>query len=319
MAEPAGDPRVPGGEQAARGRHPIQVVAGRTGLGLERIRQWERRYGVVTPERTEGGHRLYSDQDVERLRLLARAIAAGRRISDIAAMSDADLEGLVREDSMERESAADATDDEATAEFIDACMERVNRLDGVELEALLRRWASTRGVTDFVLRAVGPLLDRIGADWQAGTIRASQEHLASAVLRTVLMELASMAGGPERHPRIVVATPQGAVHELGALMIAALASAEGWAVTYLGPDLPGKDVAWVASESSARAVALSIVHPAGDPGVADELRNLLEELPKDVSLIVGGRASSSYEAALRDPRATRGGLAQFVEVLRSIR
>jgi methanogenic corrinoid protein MtbC1 len=101
-------------------------------------------------------------------------------------------------------------------------------------------------------------------------------------------------------------------------MIAALATAEGWAVTYLGADLPAKDVARAAEETGARGVALSIIHPAGDPKISAQLRSLRDALPHGVSLIVGGQASESYTAALDSPSCDRPKLNRFADTLRSI-
>src|SRR5687768_12427129 len=78
-------------------RHPIGVVADRTGLSPDVLRVWERRYGVVEPQRSAGGQRLYSDADVERLVLLHRATRGGHGISHVASLSRAKLEDLVGE------------------------------------------------------------------------------------------------------------------------------------------------------------------------------------------------------------------------------
>mgnify|MGYP005869190105 CR=1 FL=1 len=82
----------------SKAQHPIQVVSRRTGLGLDLIRAWERRYGLVEPSRSETGRRLYTDADIERLILLRRATEGGRRISDVASLSDDQLRELLRED-----------------------------------------------------------------------------------------------------------------------------------------------------------------------------------------------------------------------------
>ena len=76
-------------------RHPIRVVARRTGITLHVLRAWERRYAVVEPGRTEGGQRLYSDADIERLKLLRDAVASGRSISQVAPLGEAALAELV--------------------------------------------------------------------------------------------------------------------------------------------------------------------------------------------------------------------------------
>src|SRR6476661_3084343 len=90
----------------AAARHPIAVVAERTGLSQDVLRVWERRYGVVTPKRGPGGQRLYSDADVERLALLHAATRAGRGIGQVAGLTTHAIAALVDEDSAARERRA---------------------------------------------------------------------------------------------------------------------------------------------------------------------------------------------------------------------
>ena len=80
---------------AGRRKHPIRVVTTRTGLTPDLLRAWERRYGVVTPTRSTGGQRLYSDADVERLAMLHRAVLSGRAIRTVAELTDDELAALV--------------------------------------------------------------------------------------------------------------------------------------------------------------------------------------------------------------------------------
>ena len=85
-------------ESSDKPRHPIGVVSQRTGLPQDVLRAWERRYAAVVPQRTPTGRRLYTDLDIQRLRLLRDAVAGGRRISDVANLGVAELEALVGED-----------------------------------------------------------------------------------------------------------------------------------------------------------------------------------------------------------------------------
>jgi MerR family transcriptional regulator, light-induced transcriptional regulator len=96
----------------------------------------------------------------------------------------------------------------------------------------------------------------------------------------------------------VVSTPQGQLHELGAVMATALASEQGWHAVYLGPSLPAAEIAGIASQSRARAVALSIVYPEDDPNVEQELHDLRRFLPGNIVIIADGRAVEHYHAAL---------------------
>jgi methylmalonyl-CoA mutase cobalamin-binding subunit len=96
----------------------------------------------------------------------------------------------------------------------------------------------------------------------------------------------------------VVATPSGHLHELGAMVAAAVASAAGWRVSYLGCNLPAGEIAACALRAGARAVALGISYPSGDAAVAAELRSLRDLLPRETELMVGGRAAASYRGAV---------------------
>ena len=86
------------GDLSKKPRHLIQVVGRRTGISSDVIRAWERRYGAVISQRTDTNRRLYTDDDIEKLTLLKRAINAGRRIGDIANLSYDDLFELVMGD-----------------------------------------------------------------------------------------------------------------------------------------------------------------------------------------------------------------------------
>jgi DNA-binding transcriptional MerR regulator/methylmalonyl-CoA mutase cobalamin-binding subunit len=298
-------PTVRAGQQ----RHPMRVVTRRTGLSPDLLRAWERRYDVVTPSRTEGGRRLYSDTDIERLRLLYRATLAGRSIGLVAELPTEALTALVRQD-----AAADATAEAqhasrgvqprdgdapmAAADYRADAMRAIERLDATALEATLRRATIALSSIALLDGLLVPLLEDVGAHWREGTLRPVHEHLASMMVRRALDGVVESASPPLATASVVVATPSGQLHELGALLVAASAATEGWRVTYLGPDLPAEDIAECAVRTRARAVALSVVYPTGDPTVGDELRRLRAALPKRTALLVGGAAAPSYSAAL---------------------
>jgi DNA-binding transcriptional MerR regulator/methylmalonyl-CoA mutase cobalamin-binding subunit len=281
-------------------RHPIQVVARRTGLTLDLLRAWEKRYGVVEPARSEGGRRLYSDDDVERLRLLRRASEAGRRISRISQLSVDELAAMVEEDSREEvaEQTAARTDLSAGI-FLKASLSAVERLDPRELEATLKRALVTLSGPVLIDGVLAPLLEQIGEQWCHGLLSPANEHLASAIVVRILGDVISAAEPTGTAPNLVVATPAGQVHEFGALFVAATAAADGWRVTYLGRDLPGGDIAATANATGAEAVALSIVSRAPDAGELEgALLELRKKLSGDVPILVGGASADSYVKVL---------------------
>lgn len=293
-------------------RHPIGVVTQRTGLTTHALRAWERRYGAVEPGRSEGGHRLYSDADVERLRLLHELTLHGHQIGQIADLPDPRLRELLREDRRDEVTipaaegrAAAARERRFAGTVLEDAYDAVERLDSERLDALLRRGALLLNTSAFLGEVLIPLMTRIGEAWDNGELRPSHEHLASAVASRVTGWMMDVFEPPARAPVVVVGTPAGCRHELGALAAAVVAASEGWRVEYLGPDLPAEDLALAVRRSGARALALSLVYPAGEAGVAEELARLRGELPAGLPVVVGGAASESYASTLREIGAVR--------------
>ena len=278
--------------------HPIQVAVRRAGISADVLRAWEKRYATVTPRRTETGRRLYSDADIERLRLIKQAMIGGRRIGDVAALSTADLARLVEED--REEAHADPTPPGATAgavDFLASALEAVRRADQAALRAGLSRALLQLAPARFIDEVATPFMHRMGDMWERGEVTPGHEHAASEVMRQLLTEVLGMLH-PETGARtLVVATPSGQRHELGALLAATTAALEGWRVTYLGPDLPTTAIARVALDTQATAVALSVT--AADAELPAQLKALRRAVGKELPIFVGGQQASRLDGAQR--------------------
>jgi len=292
MKAPTADsPRTP--------RHPIAVVAERTGLSQDVLRVWERRYGVVTPKRGPGGQRLYSDADVERLTLLHAATGAGRGISQIAGLSTHALTALVDEDIAARERRAPpAVTTPDSAHVVSVALELARALDGAPLNELLRRAAARMGISAFLESVAAPLLRRIGDEWHAGRLAPSHEHLVSSVLHDIISETMRSFVPQPGAPGVLVTTPAGDRHSIGAALVGAAAAVEGWKVLYLGADLPAGDIADAARAAGVSVVAVSIVFVEDRDRVLAELRTLRARLPKKVALIAGGSGAGALATEL---------------------
>ena len=278
----------------ADSHHAIKVVARRTGLSAHVIRIWEKRYGAVAPKRTATNRRLYSEEQIERLNLLRDITQAGHSIGHIARLPVEKLRKLVPGNTVP--PGTDAT--LPAPGFLDDSIAAVKRLDFHALEDALTRAESALGAQGLLQRVVGPLAQAIGYLWRDGTITAAHEHFASAVIRTFLSHAARPFAGAADAPVLVVATPSGQLHELGALLAAASAANLGWHIIYLGASLPAAEIAGAAKQNHARAVALSLVYPEDDPRLEPELARLRELLPPAVTLLVGGRATTAYSETL---------------------
>jgi methanogenic corrinoid protein MtbC1 len=193
----------------------------------------------------------------------------------------------------------------SATDYLGDCVLAVERLDAAGLDVTVRRAALALPLRALLDTLVVPLLERVGTGWREGTLRPVHEHLASVILRRLLDRVIESANSPLATPHLVVATPAGQIHEFGALLLAATAAVEGWRVTYLGADLPAEDIVEAAVRIRAQAVGLSVVFPAGDPTLADELRRLRKTLPRNIALVVGGAASPAYDTVLDEIGAVR--------------
>lgn len=291
-------------QAATKAKHPIQVAARRSGLSADVIRVWERRYGAVKPERSGTNRRLYSDEDVERLLLLGQVTRAGRRIGDVAGLALKELRDMANEDKLAANKAGPLASarprTQPARNYLEACLDAIDQMDSVALDAVLSNASVDLSVPMLLEQLLMPLMREIGERWHDGTFRVAHEHLASALVRSFMGALRNVGPPPAGAPEIIVATPAGTRHEIGALMVAVLAASDGWRVTYLGPDLPAEDIAAATKSKGARAVALSIVYPTDDPQLGRELKRLGGQLGRDVSLLVGGASAHAYREVLDD-------------------
>jgi len=275
-------------------KYPIKVVSQMTGLSVFVIRAWEKRYDVVVPFRTETNRRLYSEENIEKLRLLNEAVQKGHNIGGIANLSIPDLKLILEK---ERSTTKKYLSEEVTSDvdsLLDTCVEAVKTYDAKELETILLKASSKLSQPQLIENLVVPLVYKLGELWHEGIIRVANEHLATAVIRSFLASLIDQNEPDENAPILISATPRGQDHELGAMIVGVTAAPLGWKVIYLGPNLPVEEIAAVADSLEAKVIALSIVYPGDDQQLKLDLQNLKRILPQNTSVIIGGRASADY-------------------------
>lgn len=281
--------------------YSIQAVARRTGLSAHVIRIWEQRYQAVEPRRTPTNRRLYAAGHIERLLLLQTVTQAGHRIGQVARLTTEQLRRLAVESGTRPEPSTTAAPTPRGAgihPLVESCLSAITMLDARTLHDALHEGARDLGALGVLQRVVAPLAQRIGERWREGILTAAHEHFATAALRVFLGNAAAPYGSVAQAPVLVVSTPAGQVHELGALLVGAVAANLGWQVTHLGASLPAAEIAGAARQCRARAVALSLVYPEDDPRLEGELIRLRESLPEDTVLLVGGRALPPYRGLL---------------------
>ena len=298
----------------------IQAVAERTGLTPHVIRAWERRYRAIEPERSAGKQRLYSEAEIERLVMLNRAVRGGHSIGKIAALPTEELRAMVANQATASRAVKSAMHDDPGAPFRSEALTALMQFDGPALEAALRRAVVTLGNQGLLRLTIGPLAQEVGERWRDGLLTAAHEHFFTASVKVFLGEMTRQYSTPLSAPRIIVATPLGQLHELGAVMAAATAANLGWRAIYLGPSLPAHEIAGAALRNEAGAVALSIVYPEDDPHLAQELTDLARLLPASTRILAGGRAARGYfETLVRLGALYADSIEEFGEQLDGLR
>jgi MerR family transcriptional regulator, light-induced transcriptional regulator len=279
-------------------KYPIKVVSQMTGLSVHVIRAWEKRYCVVEPDRTDTNRRLYSEEDIDKLKLLNDALRLGHHIGGVANLSLAELKILLSKETKStieiKNDFTPVSSEKIVEELLSESLEAIKDYNAKKLESILLNASSKLTQPILIESLIIPLVYKVGDLWHSGELRVANEHLASSVIRGFLYNLLDSYSLNDSAPVMVTATPRGQEHELGALIAGVVAASSGWKVIYLGSNLPAEEIGAVVSHLKARVVALSIVYPNDDLHLKHELKKSKHLLPDGVSIIVGGRAASGY-------------------------
>jgi MerR family transcriptional regulator, light-induced transcriptional regulator len=288
-----------------RGHLRIGELSRRTDTSVDLLRAWEKRYGLLDPDRSDGGFRLYSDDDVERVRAMQAHLADGLAAAEAARRALESPVGLAKTDGGElvvqsRRELADALEHFAEGRA-NAVLDRV--LGSLSIEAVLR---------DVVL----PYLHDLGDAWSRGEITVAQEHFASNVLRGRLLGVGRGWGeGPG--PHALLACPPREQHDLGLIAFGLALRNRGWRITYLGQDTPVSTLVEEVRhlEPDRVVVAASAAERLGD--VVEDLAALAQVAPLAIggagataelaeqagATLLGGDPVSAAELLTRDHRA----------------
>ena len=278
----------------------IAAVERDTGLSKDTLRVWERRYGFPNPERDHFGERIYSIDQVDRLRAIRRLMDTGYRPGKIIGLSLEDLQALAESVS---QPAPIASEDQAAD--LDQFM---NFLKSHEIEDL-RRQLSQRvlrlGLARFVTELVAPLTEKVGDTWARGQLEIYEEHLFTAVVQSVLLQGMSQLPlqGAGESPKVLLTTINNEPHALGLLMAECMFAQMGCDRISLGPRTPVADLASAARVMNADIVALSFSSHSSPKDALSGLTQLREQLPAHTVIWVGGSAATLR--LVTDPNVAR--------------
>ena len=257
---------------------PIRTVSTLTGVNAITLRAWERRYGLVKPMRTAGGHRVYTRTDIDSihsiLAMLENGVAIGRVRDALPVRAPADGRGRAK-GPWERYRGQMAA---AVAQF-----------DEGRLEELYNELLSLHSMDHVTREVLMPLLRTMGERWQTAVGAIAEEHFLGVYLRNKLGARFHHRGSGATGPKLVLACLPGEQHEVGIFLFALAAHDHGFRLVLLGADMPLSELGYAARRSQASAIILS---SSTDPKTAvleTELPSLVREA--GVPVFVGGPTS----------------------------
>jgi methanogenic corrinoid protein MtbC1 len=272
----------------------MRVVARRTGLSADLIRAWEKRYQAISPHRTDGNARRYSQLEIQRLELLRDVVAQGHSIGDVARLPNDALTRLL-------ESQPNGPQPSAVDETLTAYVAAIEAWDLREAQAILLRAAALRPPDALALDVLSPILSAIGDKWQRGKLSVSQEHAASAQVRGLLATLLQTIAVDRGAPKLLVAAPEGHEHELGGLIAAVLGAQAGLAPIYLGANVPLDELESTLARTDAGVVLLAVSRSVDRAELA-RIRDVIQVLTERVDVWVGCPPEHGLESVAELPR-----------------
>lgn len=259
----------------------IKTVAELTGIPKNTLVAWERRYGLVDPDRMENGYRVYTDDDVDLIRRIKAKVDEGYKISEAVA-----LVRIVQQAHHVPATATSNSDvwDVLTRELAQALISG-NRSEAERVYA--RTLLSP--MDDVVSMVLLPTVRLVGDAWHRGEISVAQEHFATSWVREHLGSmLQRVLGGRNHKQHAVCATLSGERHELGVLALGVRLGLRGWRVSVVGADVPEDALAELACSLEADVVCISMVSGTHGDRPREQLSQLRALLPDPVRLVVGG-------------------------------
>ena len=260
-------------------RFPIRVLSERTGIGSSTLRAWERRYGLLQPERTPKGHRLYREQDVKRIERIVGLLDENHTLPGIAS--------LLNDEQEEKTSGSPGSplENDAWSALVEQTLTAVREFSTERIEAIFNESASLYPFDLVTERLIEPVLKTLGDQWDKRPAGIAEEHFYTGWLNHRLGARFHHASSQATGARIVCACLPGSYHDIGLKLFSISALMRGYRILYFGANLPLEQIPYILERSAARGVVLA-ANRQNDSGVFDSLARLMHML--EVPVFLGG-------------------------------
>ena len=269
----------------AEGLLPIRTVSSLTGVNAVTIRAWERRYGLIIPQRTPKGHRLYTQQDVERINRIVELLNQGISVGHVKPLLD---------QSPDNTATSSRTDDVNTwNDQQDKMLAAIERFDEPSLDSTYNNALSLYPLDIVNQRLTTPLLHLLGERWKKRETGIAEEHFFSVYLRNKLGARIHHLNQRGNGPLLLLACLPGELHETGLLFFAPAAVNAGYRVLVLGANTPLQQIPGVLDKKPCAGVVLSGSSKPARGVIGTELPDLTRQIKTPI--FIGGITSVSHQ------------------------
>jgi methanogenic corrinoid protein MtbC1 len=292
---------------AGNGPYKMRTIARMTDFSPALLRAWERRHKLLYPLRGPGGHRMYTEEDLQVLLRVRELIRQGRSIGEIAGLGrdvllrQGGAPGYTAEASRQapEPEKLDADQLDALASQRETIVEAALGMDARRIDRALDQCFSRVSPDSVIFEVIEPATKAIGDLWAAGKCSVASEHMATGVFVHRLLRLVESAEPvrSDRRPVIVACFPD-EYHQLGALVVAHQLCRHGFRVSFLGAALPFEDLESACNVLRPSAVLLSATRQAVFQVHRSGLLAAARRAGRQAPFYVGGQGAPAGDHAL---------------------
>jgi len=264
----------------------INVISNACGVKPHTIRTWEKRYQVFTPERSEGGQRLYSENDLTKAKLIVALIEQGHTISSLARHPLQELRSLL----VVKNGEVSESDRMFTSLETKKLEQHLVNFNIDQVASGMQYLRLSLGVKEFIFKIVLPVIHEIEKLALKGIYSVTQEHIISTIVRDQLGQINLANEGPN-HDRFALATPEGNLHELPIMIAEIICNANRFSTNFLGASHPAECLSEAVNALKCKTIVMGVISSAQwnyEKNIVPYLESMDKYLKNNVKVILGG-------------------------------
>ena len=264
----------------------INVISNACGVKPHTIRTWEKRYQVFTPERSKGGQRLYSENDLTKAKLIVALIEQGHTISNLARHPLQELRSLL----VVKNGEVSQSDRMFTSLETKKLEQHLVNFNIDQVASGMQYLRLSLGVKEFIFKIVLPVIHEIEKLALKGIYSVTQEHIISTIVRDQLGQINLANEGPN-HDRFALATPEGNLHELPIMIAEIICNANRFSTNFLGASHPAECLSEAVNALKCKTIVMGVISSAQwnyEKNIVPYLESMDKYLKNNVKVVLGG-------------------------------